>query len=93
MIVYLLGRILTVEAVLMAPSAVLAAIYGEGDLKAFLITMLLLAVIGVALSFRRPKNSAIFAREGLVTVAAAWILISAFGALPMVISGAHPLVH
>lgn len=90
MIVYLLGRILTVEAVLMAPSAVLAAIYGEGDLKAFLITMLLLAAIGVALSFRRPKNSAIFAREGLVTVAAAWILISAFGALPMVISGAIP---
>lgn len=90
MIVYLLGRILTVEAVLMAPSAVLAAIYGEDDLKAFLITMLLLAVIGVALSFRRPKNSAIFAREGLVTVAAAWILISAFGALPMVISGAIP---
>lgn len=74
----------------MAPSAVLAAIYGEDDLKAFLITMLLLAVIGVALSFRRPKNSAIFAREGLVTVAAAWILISAFGALPMVISGAIP---
>ena len=90
MIVYLLGRILTVEAVLMAPSAVLAAIYGEGDLKAFLFTMLLLAVVGVALSCRRPKNSAIFAREGLVTVAAAWILISAFGALPMVISGAIP---
>lgn len=62
MIVYLLGRILTVEAVLMAPSAVLAAIYGEGDLKAFLFTMLLLAVVGVALSCRRPKNSAIFAR-------------------------------
>ena len=58
----------------MAPSAVLAAIYGEGELKAFLITMLLLAVIGV----------------GRVTVAAAWILISAFGALPMVISGAIP---
>ena len=90
MIVYLLGRILTVEAVLMAPSAVLAAIYGEGDLKAFLFTMLLLAVVGVSLSCRRPKNSAIFAREGLVTVAAAWILISAFGALPMVISGAIP---
>ena len=90
MIVYLLGRILTVEAVLMAPSAVLAAIYGEGDLKAFLFTMLLLAVVGVSLSCRRPKNSAIFVREGLVTVAAAWILISAFGALPMVISGAIP---
>lgn len=90
MIAYLIGRILTVEAVLMAPSAVLAAIYGEGDLKAFLLTMALLALVGVPLSLRRPAHSAIFAREGFVTVALAWLLMSAFGALPMGLSGAIP---
>jgi len=90
MIVYLLGRILTVEAALMMPSAVLAAVYREGDLMAFLITMVLLIAIGLPLSLKRPKNTEIYAREGLVTVAAAWILIAAFGALPMVLSGAVP---
>ena len=90
MIAYLLGRMLTVEAVLMAPSAVLAAVYGEGDLRAFLVTMALLVLLGVPLSLRRPANSAIFAREGFVTVALAWVLMSGFGALPMVLSGAIP---
>lgn len=90
MILYLLGRILTVEAALMAPSAALAAIYGEGDLSAFLISMALLLAVGLPLSVNKPENSAIYAREGLVTVALAWVLMSAFGALPMVISGAIP---
>ena len=85
MILYLLGRILTVEAALMAPSAALAAIYGEGDLSAFLISMALLLAVGLPLSVNKPENSAIYAREGLVTVALAWVLMSAFGALPMVI--------
>ena len=90
MILYLLGRILTVEAALMAPSAALAAIYGEGDLSAVLISMALLLAVGLPLSVNKPENSAIYAREGLVTVALAWVLMSAFGALPMVISGAIP---
>lgn len=90
MVLYLLGRILTVEAALMAPSAVLAAVYGEGDLTAFLITMGILAVIGIPLSIRKPANGAIYAREGFTTVALAWILVSALGALPMVLSGAIP---
>lgn len=90
MILYLLGRILTVEAVLMAPSAAMAAVYGEGDLFAFLITMALLVAVGLPFSLRKPADSAIYAREGMVTVALAWVFMSAFGALPLVISGAIP---
>ena len=38
----------------------------------------------------KPKNQNIYAREGFVIVAFAWILLSVFGALPFVISGNIP---
>ena len=38
----------------------------------------------------KPKDTRIYAREGFVCVSAAWILLSAFGALPFVFSGAIP---
>ena len=39
---------------------------------------------------RSPANTAIYAREGLVIVALAWVLMSVFGALPFIISGDIP---
>ncbi|MBQ7365384.1 MAG: TrkH family potassium uptake protein, partial [Clostridia bacterium] len=38
----------------------------------------------------KPRNTRIFAKEGFVVVALAWILLSAFGALPFVFDGAIP---
>ena len=49
-----------------------------------------LAVLGLVLGLRSPANSAIYAREGLVIVALAWVLMSVFGALPFIISGDIP---
>lgn len=82
MIGYVLGRIFLVEAaLLLAPTAV-AVFYGENTVPYFLATITLLSVIGLLLGARTPKDTTIFAREGLVVVALAWILMSLFGALP-----------
>ena len=89
MIGFVIGRILLTEAaLLMLPTAV-AAVYGEAVLP-FLIPALLLAVIGLALGLRSPKRSSLYARDGFAVVALAWVLMSAFGALPFVLSGDIP---
>ena len=91
MIGYVLGRIFLVEAVLLLPPAAVACIYGEWNcLIAFLATVAILAVLGLVLGLRSPSNSAIYAREGFVIVALAWVLMSIFGALPFVVSGEIP---
>ena len=89
MIGFLLGRILLTEAALLLLPLVTALIYKESPWP-FLITILLLLAAGLALSFKKPKRTRLFAREGFVIVALTWIAMSAFGALPFVFSGDIP---
>ena len=91
MLGYVLGRIFMVEAALLLPPSIVAVIHGEWScLFAFVVTAVGLAVLGLVLGLRSPANSAIYAREGLVIVALAWVLMSVFGALPFIISGDIP---
>ena len=91
MVAFVLGRIFCIEAVLMLFPMLCAACYGEWYLlPAFLLPAVLLAVLGLAASLRTPKNTTIFARDGLAIVALVWVLMSTFGALPFVISGEIP---
>ncbi|MBQ3487258.1 MAG: TrkH family potassium uptake protein, partial [Clostridia bacterium] len=89
MIGYYIGRILLVEAVLLLLPALVALLCGE-PLKPFLLTAVLLAAVGALLGARRPARTTIFARDGFAVVALAWLLMSAFGALPFVLSGDIP---
>ena len=89
MIRYLLGVILMIEAVFMALPMLVAFIYGE-ELHPFLWTIALILCISLPFVIFKPKNTQIYAKEGFITVAAGWILLSAFGALPFVFSGIIP---
>ena len=89
MIGFVIGRILLTEAALLMLPMALAAACGEAALP-FLIPALLLAVIGLALGLKAPKRSSLYARDGFAVVALAWVLMSAFGAMPFVISGDIP---
>ena len=91
MVLNTVGNILLAEAALMILPAIVSLIYLENCLWAFLIT------IGIALSLGfllklifRPDNKVIYAKEGFVIVTYAWVLMSAIGALPFVISGEIP---
>ncbi len=89
MLLYLLCVILLIEAALLLIPLAVALIYGESALP-FLITIGILAVISLPGILQKPKNTKIYAKEGFVTVAGSWLLMSAFGALPFVFSGAIP---
>ncbi len=89
MIGFVIGRILLSEAALMALPMLVALLYGESVLP-FLLPILVLVLLGGALGLPRPKRTALYARDGFAVVALAWILVSAFGAVPFVLSGDIP---
>ena len=87
----LLGSILLIEAAAMAPALLLALLYGDGDAPAFLLAIGLLLLCGLPLRFlSHPEEKNLRAREGFLSVALSWVLLSAFGALPFVFSGVIP---
>ena len=90
MIAYILGTILKAEAVLLCLPAGVALVYGEGDLFSLAVTALLAGAAGLALTFRKPKNTVIYAREGFVVTSLSWIVMSLVGALPFCLAGQIP---
>jgi len=83
-----LGRVLLLEAALLLLPAVVALIYGEGCVYAFLITSAIAAVIGGALSLAlRRERKTLNIRDGFAIVALSWLGMSIIGALPFVLSG------
>ena len=86
MIGFVLGRILLVEAGLLTLPLAVALLYREPAMP-WLITMAALVVCGALLSFRKPERTALYAKDGFAAVALVWLLMSAFGALPFVLSG------
>ena len=72
MICFVLGRILLVEAALMALPMAVALGYGESA-KPFLLPILLLILAGLLLSAHAPRKTALYARDGLAVVSLAWL--------------------
>ncbi len=84
-----LGRVMGLEAVLMIPSMITALCYGE-SLLWYAETAAVAAVLAVLLNLPKVKDKDFYAREGFTSVALAWVLMSAVGALPFVFSGEIP---
>lgn len=92
MISYIIGWILNFEAILMLLPCLTAAVYGESEGFVFLITMAVSLVLGISLVRKSPKTRVFYVREGFVTVALSWIILSIIGAIPFYISGCIPNV-
>ncbi len=92
MIFSTLGKLTVSEAVLMIFPLITALIYGEKQTAiAFLISIGIVGIIGFSLYFGcKTKNKVIFAKEGFIIVAFSWLIMSAIGAIPFVLSGDIP---
>lgn len=90
MIRYILAKMLGVEALLLLLPALVGVIYQEKCAVYFLIPSAALALIFVIWGRKKPENSTIYGKEGMIVVACAWILWSLFGALPFRLSGSIP---
>ncbi len=90
MIIFILGHLLRYEALFLLLPTVTGFIYGEEETVAFLGIAFLAFVIGTILSLKIPKSKQLYPRDGSVTVALGWIVLSIFGALPFTICGDIP---
>lgn len=91
MIRYTLGWILLFEAGFLLLPLFTALIYLEiWPLISILISIGICTLIGFSCCLKKPLTKALYSKEGLVIVSLSWIFLSAFGALPFVISGAIP---
>ena len=92
MIGKLISFILIVEAIFMIPSMILCVCDGDtAAASAFALTICIIIVFAAALQlWARKASSGFYAREGLICVGFSWIFMSAFGALPFVISREIP---
>ncbi len=90
MIFYIMGIIMNAEAALMLFPLTVSLIYSDGCVLSFVLPIAILVLLGILCIRRKPENTVIFAREGFVIVSGAWIVMSLFGALPFVCSGAIP---
>ena len=87
----MVGQVLKVEAALLLLPLLVAGIYWESCAIPLLITAVI--AFGISLIMTVPikaENKVIYAKEGFIIVALAWLLLSAIGALPFVISGEIP---
>ena len=91
MILSIVGKVLCVEAVFMLPPMVISLCLGEYRAAlALVLSAVAAAIVGLPMALHKPKNTWLFARDGLVTVGVVWIIVSVFGALPFFFSGAIP---
>ncbi|MCD7836650.1 MAG: TrkH family potassium uptake protein [Lachnospiraceae bacterium] len=90
-IVYIIGWILEFESAFLILPAVVGAIYGEyKSCAAYIAVSLICLLCGYLLKRKNPRRSELYTREGFVTVALSWLIMSIFGALPFMFTGEIP---
>lgn len=91
MIRYILGTVLKIEGLLLFLPILVSLIYQETYIGTiYLCTAMSSFLIGLLISLKRPENSVFYLKEGCITTALSWTLMSAVGALPLYFSKEVP---
>lgn len=87
-ILNIVGKILILVAICLVFPLIVSVIYQEALINklSFLITMGILITLGILLNAFKAKEVKMRARDGFVIVSLSWIVMSALGCLPFVIS-------
>ncbi len=87
---YVLGHVIKLGSLLLLLPTLVALIYRESDWIYFLSVAICGYLVGTLCSLKKPKNQVFYLKEGCVTTALSWIVLSLIGCLPFVFSGAIP---
>ena len=90
MIRYILGNILKLQALFLLLPAITAMIYRENTLVPYLVVAMSCLVLGFMMTWRKPKDTVFYLKEGCVATALSWIELSVTGAFPFVLTGEIP---
>lgn len=90
MIRYILGYVLKLEAAFMLLPCLTAVIYKESEGFVYLAVAIMAFLLGQLMSFRKPKETVFYLKEGCVATGLSWILLSLIGAIPFFVTGEIP---
>lgn len=90
MVIHTTGQILGVGAICLLASSCVSLLYLETDAIWLFISALIAGALFAVSRFFKPNDAVFFAKEGLVTAALGWTILSLVGALPFYISGEIP---
>ena len=90
MLIYILGKVLLIEGVLMLLPIGCGWIYGESETVYYLACALAYVTLGYLISFKKPKNMTIFIKDGCVATALSWVVLSIGGCMPFILTGEIP---
>ena len=84
----LMGKLLLLESAFLFICIIMAAIYGESDLLAFVYTTAITLITGGAIcAFVKVKDRILAKKDGYFMVTMVWIVFSVFGCLPYIFGG------
>ena len=87
---YILGQVLKLESAFLLLPCIVAVIYHERQGIYYVVTIAIGLVIGILMTFVKPKNMVFYLKEGCVATALSWIVMSLLGCLPFWFSGEIP---
>ena len=89
-VVYYLGWVVEVLGFSLLMPSFVGLFYHESVWFIYLIAAVCCLAIGTLFIIKKPKYSFFYAKEGFVTVALAWLIMSLIGAIPFHVSGEIP---
>ncbi len=87
---YVLGSVIKIEAILLMAPFLTALVYHERQGLSYLIVAVICLVVGTLLTIIKPEDPVFYLKEGCISTAASWIVLSLFGAIPFVLTGEIP---
>ncbi len=88
MIVHIIGHIIKIEGLLFLVPVITALVYNEATQgRVYGVIGAALFVFGFLITRKKPKNTILYLKEGCVTTALSWIVLSVFGAIPLLLTG------
>lgn len=87
---YIIGCVLKFESLFLLLPTIVSIIYKENQFHVYLIIAVVCFVLGLLLCRKKDDQAKLYTREGFVSVALSWIVMSIFGALPFVMTGEIP---
>lgn len=87
---YILGSVIKIEGVLLLLPCIVSVCCGEQTGFYYLGVAGFCIALGFLMTIRKPSNTVFYLKEGCVSTALSWILLSILGALPFFLSGEIP---
>lgn len=87
---YVLGSVLKIEAALMLLPCIVSLIYKEKEGLCYLPVVILTALLGLIMTYKKPKNHVFYLKEGCIITSLSWIALSILGALPFILTKEIP---